>query len=73
MLAIGDQPTCDRREYVQLRRLGPARQVRLNLMEQTLPVTARGELIRIDLIADPETHMKLIVKDGRIHKNTLEG
>uniref|UniRef100_UPI003BAD9296 metal-dependent hydrolase family protein n=1 Tax=Stappia sp. TaxID=1870903 RepID=UPI003BAD9296 len=27
----------------------------------------------IDLIADPETHMKLIVKDGRIHKNTLEG
>jgi imidazolonepropionase-like amidohydrolase len=27
----------------------------------------------IDLIADPDTHMKLIVKDGRIHKNALAG
>ena len=25
----------------------------------------------INLIADPERNMKLIMKDGRIHKNTL--
>lgn len=28
-------------------------------------------LINIDLLADPDKNMKLIMKDGRIHKNTL--
>jgi imidazolonepropionase-like amidohydrolase len=28
-------------------------------------------LENIDLISDPEAHMKIIMKDGRIYKNTL--
>ncbi len=28
-------------------------------------------LTNIDLLADPDKNMKLIMKDGRIHKNTL--